>query len=155
SPLRRSAVFRHATHLPVLASSCLAAAVVLVACTSGAHATHTPSLTHSATPASLSGPDAVHLTHYSHNDSAHPTVIVAGAIGDYGQALSDHANGATDPEHGDQLKLVLTHGSFRLNNADMDKRIVAAFTTFPANTATCSGLVSLDGSAPIMPGSGT
>jgi len=148
---------RRATRFCVLSSASLAVAVLLTGCTSAAHSarTSTAAPITNTTPVVPPGPRAVHLSDYSNNDSADSSVILTGAIGDYGHAVSVHANGSTDPEHGDQLNLVLAHGSFRLSIADIDKHIVAAFTTFPPNTTTCSGLVSEDGAAPIVPGSGT
>ena len=148
---------------PVRRTAALAAgvALLLAGCStaSGGATPHT-SATVSAgvTPTGAAATPAegrnVDLTDYSNNDSARSTVVLTGAVGDYGQAVTVHGSGSTDPEHGDQLELRLTHGSFRLRVADLDKKIVDAFTSFPPNTTTCSGRVSATGPAPIVPGSG-
>jgi hypothetical protein len=109
-------------------------------------------LTGAATP---SDAHTAYLTDYSNSDSPHSTVVLAGAVGDYGQAVTVHGNGTTDPDHGDQLDLHLTQGSFRLRIGDLDKKVVDAFTNFPSDRTTCSGRVSVSGPAPIVPGSGT
>jgi hypothetical protein len=135
------------------------AALLLAGCStaSGGPTTHTSATVPAggtraaATPANGRNVD---LTDYSDDDSARSTVILTGAVGDYGQAVTVHGTGSTDPEHGDQLELRLAHGSFRLRVADLDKKIVDAFVRFPPNTTTCSGRVSATGPAPIVPGSG-
>jgi hypothetical protein len=134
---------------------CSAAAVALLVsgCSAGKSATGPAASTTKA----LDGadPTVVHLSDYSSNDGARSSVILTGAVGDYGQGVSVNAKGAIDAEHSDQLKLILTHGTFELRIGDIDKKIVSAFTSFPANTTTCSGLVIVDGAAPIVPRSGT
>ncbi|GAA3846224.1 hypothetical protein GCM10022403_092500 [Streptomyces coacervatus] len=97
----------------------------------------------------------VHLTDYSDNDGAKSKVILTGAIGDYGGATSVSANGTKDLAHRSELDLALVHGSFRVRIADLDKKIVSAFSHFPSNTSTCSGSVIVTGAAPIIAGSGT
>jgi hypothetical protein len=60
----------------------------------------------------------VHFIGYSKNsDGPAFTVIVSGAIGDYGSAVTVRRDGTTDPEHSSELRLRLKHGSFRLNIA--------------------------------------
>ena len=49
----------------------------------------------------------VTISAYSENDGPTARVILTGAIGDYGKAVSVHPDGTTDPEHGSQLKLGL------------------------------------------------
>lgn len=99
---------------------------------------------------------AAHLTAYTNNDGPTETVIVTGAIGDYGQAVSVYPNGAVDPDHSSQLSLQLSHGSFRLDIAALDKAFVAAvLRDFPGNATTCSGMVEVTGQAPVVARSGT
>jgi hypothetical protein len=98
---------------------------------------------------------AVRLLDYSGDDGAESTVILTGAIGDYGRALSVTADGKADPEHRGDLRLTLAHGSFRIGVSGLDKKLVSAFSHFPSDTATCSGTVSVSGPAPIVAGSGT
>jgi ABC-type glycerol-3-phosphate transport system substrate-binding protein len=80
----------------------------------------------------------VHLIGYSlDSDGPDFTVILTGAVGDYGPAVTVHPNGTVDPEHTSELRLGLKKGSFRLNIANLDKKVVSA-TSHWASTATCS-----------------
>jgi hypothetical protein len=97
----------------------------------------------------------VNLVAYSDDDGPRSSVILTGAIGDYGWAVSVTASGAADPDHRSDMQLRLTRGSFRLHTADIDKRLVTAFATFPPNRTTCSGNVVAAGPAPVVQGSGT
>ena len=53
------------------------------------------------------------------------------------------------------MELNLSQGSFRIDIADLDQRIVHAFHEYAPNAATCSGNVDTTGTAPIVAGSGT
>jgi hypothetical protein len=97
----------------------------------------------------------VHLTDYTDNDGPTSTVILAGAVADYGKAQSVNPDGSLNTEHNSQLNLMLTHGSFRLDIADLDKKFVAILANLPLNTTTCSGTASVSGQVPVVPGSGT
>jgi hypothetical protein len=98
----------------------------------------------------------VHLTAYTSDDGPTEAVIVTGAIGDYGKAVSIYPNGQVDPDHNSELSLQLSHGSFRLDIAALDKAFVAAMLhTFPTDAATCSGSVEVTQQVPVIPGSGT
>lgn len=101
------------------------------------------------------GGRTVELVDYADNDGPTSTVILTGAVGDAGKAQSVGPDGAVDPDHRSQLKLMLAHGSFRLDIADLDKKIVAAFGHFPMDSGTCSGSVTVSGTAPIVAGSGS
>lgn len=110
----------------------------------------------SASPAAKFTHAAVHLTAYSDNDGPTETVIVTGAVGDHGQAVSVNPDGSVNPEHNSQLDLRLAHGTFRLDIAALDKSFVAAMAAqFPSNTTTCSGSVDVTQRVPIVPNSGT
>lgn len=99
---------------------------------------------------------AVHLTAYTNNDGPTETVIVTGAIGDYGQAVSVYPDGTVDPEHDSQLSLQLSRGTLRLDTAALDKTFVAAFLhDFPSNATTCSGSFEVTRQVPVVAGSGT
>lgn len=99
---------------------------------------------------------AVHLTAYTNNDGPSETVIVTGAIGDYGQAVSVYPNGTVDPDHDSQLSLQLSRGTLRLDTAALDKAFVAAvLQDFPGNATTCSTTVEVTGQVPVVAGSGT
>ena len=98
----------------------------------------------------------VHLTAYTNNDGPSQAVIVTGAIGDYGEAVSVHPDGTVDPEHDSQLSLRLSHGTLRLDTASLDKAFIAAIVhDFPTDAATCSGSVEVTQQVSIVPGSGT
>jgi hypothetical protein len=99
---------------------------------------------------------AVHIIAYSLNsDGPWSRVILTGAIGDWGQAVSVHPNGTIDPQHTSELKLGLQKGSFRLNIASLHKKIIRAYSRWPSNKSTCSGSVSFTVAAPVVAGSGT
>jgi len=99
---------------------------------------------------------SVHLTAYTDNDGPTETVIVTGAIGDYGQAVSVHPDGTIDPEHDSELSLRLSKGTFRLDIASLDKAFVAVFLNhFPTDQVTCSGSFDVTQRVSIVPGSGT
>lgn len=130
----------------------VAGVVLLAGC--GSSASSGSSGPPSATPASA-GSHAVNLVSYSDNDGPTSSVILTGAIGDYGTAVSETAGGAVAARHRDDLQLRLTRGSFRIRTGDVDKQLVSAFTDFPPNRTTCSGNVVATGAAPVVPGSGT
>jgi hypothetical protein len=114
----------------------------------------TTTLTSSRQAARAPGP--VHILDYSINsDGPGSQVILTGAVGDYGRAASIYPDGKLDPDHNGEMELKLTHGSFRLGVADLEKQIVSAFTHWPSHKNTCSGSISLMGSVPIVAGSGT
>jgi hypothetical protein len=50
---------------------------------------------------------------------------------------------------------MLTHGSFRLDIAELDKKFVAVLANLPVNTTTCSGMASVSGPVPVVTSSGT
>jgi hypothetical protein len=111
-----------------------------------------------AQPAAIyrGGGGGVHLVDYSDNDGPSSSVILTGAIGDYGKAVSVNPDGSVNPEHDSQLRLDLSHGSFRLDIAALDRTFVEVMRTqFPTNASTCSGSVSASHAVPIVAGSGT
>jgi hypothetical protein len=110
-----------------------------------------------AQPAAIyRGGDSVHLVDYTDNDGPDSSVILTGALADYGKAESVNPDGSVNPEHNSQLRLDLAHGSFRLDIAALDQAFVAVMRTqFPTNTSTCSSSVSASQAVPIVAGSGT
>jgi hypothetical protein len=88
-------------------------------------------------------------------DGASWHAIVSGVIGDYGPAVSIDPGGQVDPAHNSELELRLTHGSFRLSIAALDKAFVTAGSHAPIYPKTCTDLISVTGSTPIVAGSGT
>jgi hypothetical protein len=97
----------------------------------------------------------VHLTSYTDNDGPTSTAVLAGAVGDYGKAQSVNPDGSVNAGHEGQLDLVLAHGSFRLDIADLDKEFVAVLAKVPVDTKTCSATASVTGPVPVVGGTGT
>jgi hypothetical protein len=81
-------------------------------------------------------------------------VVLTGVIGDYGEGVRTYANGMIEKQY-NQLDLIVTHGSFRLNIVGIENQLLSAFSHFPSNTSTCSGIVTATGTTPIVDGSGT
>ena len=129
-----------------------AIALIVTGCASPAtSATATASITEATVTSGNT-----HITLYSVNsDGPRFQAIVTGAVGDHGQAVSVYPDGRVDPEHDHDLSLRLTRGSFLVDEASLDKRIVTAFGHWPGNPATCSGHVSVTAPVPVVPGSGT
>jgi hypothetical protein len=50
---------------------------------------------------------------------------------------------------------MLTHGSFRLDITDLDKKFVAVLSNLAVNTVTCSATASVSAPVPVVTGSGT
>lgn len=96
----------------------------------------------------------VNLTAYSDNDGPTSVLVLTGVIGDYGHAVRITTNGSKTRE--DELQLKMSRGSFRIDIAGIERKLVKAVNSdFPTNTTTCSGLEAVDGTAPIVSGSGT
>ncbi|WP_143765440.1 hypothetical protein [Catenulispora acidiphila] len=99
---------------------------------------------------------AAHMTAFTTDDGPTEQVTLAGAVGDYGQAVSVNPDGSVNPEHDSQLELRLQHGTFRLDIAGIDKAFVAAMgSRFPTAPATCSGTISVTQRVAVVKGSGT
>jgi hypothetical protein len=97
-----------------------------------------------------------HIIIYSINsDGPDFKAIVTGAIGDYGPGVTVHPDGSVDPEHTSELELNLSHGSFRLSIATIDKDVIKAYSHWPSNKATCSGHIQFTASAPVVLNSGS
>jgi hypothetical protein len=126
-----------------LAISTAVAAVVVVV-VAGAYFLQRPA---SKTDASTTN---VHLTNYTDNDGVASTVVLSGAVGDFGQAVRSSSN-----DKQSILTLRLSHGTFQLNITDLTKRFAAAVCKAAFNQATCSGNVSITSSAPVVTHSGT
>lgn len=142
-------------HMPSRKLLVTAAVATLGAVAVGGWYAATASATTSAAPAAHSR-GSVHLTAYTNNDGPTETVIVTGAIGDYGEAVSVYPNGTVDPEHNSELSLKLSRGTLRLDTAALDKAFVAAMLNeFPSNATTCSGSVQVTRQVPVVAGSGT
>ena len=101
----------------------------------------------------VSGP--VHFSGVSLNsDGPDFTVVLTGAVGDYGPAVTVFPNGKVDPDHKHQISLRLKKGSFRLHLAQLDKAIVAATSRWSTDR-TCSFHAIVTAPTPVVAGSGT
>jgi hypothetical protein len=99
---------------------------------------------------------AVHLVDYAINsDGPASSAILTGAIGDFGTGETVNPDGSPDPDHTSQLKLALRQGTFRLDIATLDARLVKAYQRFPADPRTCSGSVTVGAAVPVVSGGGT
>lgn len=75
------------------------------------------------------------------------TILIAGAIGDYGRYLASDRNGNPDPQ-GSYLKLILKKGTFEINATSLtDKRQAH-------DTATCSAIFSGTSATAVLNGTG-
>ena len=81
--------------------------------------------------------------------------LVTGAVGDYGPAVTVLPDGTVDPTHRSDLELKLTHGSFRLDIADLDRKFVKAASHEPIYPRTCSDYMNVTALTPVVAGSGT
>ncbi len=107
-----------------------------------------------ARAAAATGGTANIMIYGVNTDGAYFHAIVSGVIGDYGPAVSIHPDGTVDPEHTSEMDLRLTHGSFRLSIAALDNAFVKATSREPIYPKTCSDLISVTGTTPIVAGSG-
>jgi hypothetical protein len=97
----------------------------------------------------------VFFTAYQNDDLPGATVVLSGAIGDFGAAVSVFPNGTVNPEHSSQFNLALTQGSFRIVIGPLHTKLLKALRHAPYNRRTCSGHVAVTGTAPVVAGSGT
>jgi len=67
--------------------------------------------------------------------------------------MRTYANGSTQQYN--RLNLAFTHGSFRLSIAGLEHNLVSTFGRFPSNASTCSGIVTVTATTPIVASSGT
>jgi hypothetical protein len=124
-------------------SGAVVAAAVLVAAGSSAATADT-------TPHGI-----VHFAGFTDNDGAGESVILTGALGDFGTAVSINPDGSVSADHAGQQSLVLSQGGFRIDFAALDHKLIAALQTHPVNPHSCAGHVTVSGTAPVVPGSGS
>jgi len=108
-----------------------------------------------ASAAAATGGKANIMIYGVNTDEAYWHGIISGVIGDYGPAVSIYPDGKVDPAHNSEMELRLTHGSFRLSIAALDKAFVKATRQEPSYPKTCTDLISVTGTTPIVAGSGT
>jgi hypothetical protein len=139
----------------VLAIAAFAGALVTGGCVLAAARPPAAAATASARPAGAAGGTAGIMIYGINTDGAYWHAIVSGVIGDYGPAVSVYPDGKVDPAHSSEMELRLAHGSFRLSIAALDKAFVKAGSHAPIYPKTCTDLISVTGTTPIVAGSGT
>jgi hypothetical protein len=128
-----------------------AAAIVTGGCASAA--TQAPAASARADAASRG---TVNIMIYSVNtDGPYLHAIVSGVIGDYGPAVSIYPDGKVDPSQNGEVELRLTHGSFRLSLRALDEAFVNATSHEPSYRKSCSDLIRVTRTTPIVADSGT
>jgi hypothetical protein len=140
----------------VLAIAAFAGVLVTAGCVSAA--TKPPAAaaaTASARVAAATGGTANIVIYGVNTDGAYWHAIVSGVVGDYGPAVSIYPDGQVDPAHDSELDLRLTNGSFRLSIAALGNAFVKAGSHAPIYPKTCTDLISVTGTTPIVAGSGT
>jgi hypothetical protein len=139
----------------VLAIAAFAGVLVTGGCVSAAIKPPAAAATTSAQAAAATGGTANIMIYGVNTDGAYLHAIISGVIGDYGPAVSIYPDGKVDPAHNSELELRLTHGSFRLSIAALDKAFVKVTSHEPIYPKTCTDLVSVTRATPIVAGSGT
>ena len=138
----------------MLAIAAVAGALVTGGCVSAA--TKPPAAATASARAAAATGGTANITIYAVNtDGAYWHAVISGVIGDYGPAVSIYPDGQVDPAHNRELDLRLTHGSFRLSVAALNKKFVTAASHEPIYPKTCTDLISVTGTTPIVAGSGT
>jgi hypothetical protein len=89
----------------------------------------------------------VHLTDETDSDSPTSSVILSGAISDFGTATLEQSSG--------RFVLQLSRGSFTLQLAELDGRFVAELRGLSVNHSSCSAFAQVSGTAPIVSGTGS
>lgn len=145
---RRRFVMLRNRFISVLAIAAFADVLVTGGCASAA-------TTSMARAAAATGGTANIMIYGVNTDGAYWHAIVSGVIGDYGPTVSIYPDGQVDPAHNGELELHLTHGSFRLSIAALDKKFVKAAAHEPVYPKTCTDLISVTGTTSIVAGSGT
>ena len=138
-----------------LAIAAFASALVTGGCVSAATTPPAAAATASGRAAAATGGTANIMIYAVNTDGAYFRAIVSGVIGDYGPAVSIYPDGQVDPAHNSQMELRLPQGSFRLSIAALDKAFVKAASHEPIYPKTCTDLISVTKTSPIVAGSGT
>jgi hypothetical protein len=139
----------------MLAIATFAGALVTGGCASAATKPPAAAATASAQATAATGGTANVMIYGVNTDSAYWHAIVSGVIGDYGPAVSIYPDDKVDPAHNSEMELRLTHGSFRLSIAAIDKAFVKATSHETIYPKTCTDLISVTGTTPIVAGFGT
>jgi hypothetical protein len=139
----------------VLALAAFAGVLMTAACASAATRPPAGAGAVSARAAAATGGKANIMIYGVNTDGAYWHAIVSGVIGDYGPAVSIYPDGKIDPAHNSEMELRLTDGSFRLGIAALDEAFVKAGAHAPIYPKTCTDLITVTGTTPIVAGSGT
>jgi hypothetical protein len=126
-----------------------------VAAATGVPASHARAGGPAARSATRVGSGHVYFTAYENDDLPATAVVLSGAIADFGAGVSVLKNGKVDPEHSSQFNLALTQGSFRIIIGPLHVKLLNALSHATYNPTTCSGHVTVTGTAPVASASGT
>jgi hypothetical protein len=103
----------------------------------------------SASSGAMGGPIALIA---SAGGSAKGTIVIAGAIGDYGKTLNMTKSGKPD-SNGNYVKITLQKGTFEVDSTAFNKKTAKAPPTIQ-NKATCSFAFSASGQVTLFNGTG-
>src|SRR5580700_6495984 len=115
----------------MLAIAAVAGALVAGGCVSAAAKPPAAAAAASARAATAAGGTANIMIYGVNTDRAYWHAIISGVIGGYGPAVSIYPDGQVDPAHNSEMELRLTHGSFRLSIAALDKKFVKSASHEP------------------------
>jgi hypothetical protein len=143
-------------HKKVVAPTLFSAAMVATLLLGGgvSVAAKTPKSLIAAGPHIPKSGGLVSLTAYQNNDGPMGAVFLTGAIGDYGKAVRNYANGIVVQQY-NQLDVQVSHGSFQLKIAGLERSLVRAAGSLPTNLKSCSGTFIVHATTPVVSGSGT
>jgi hypothetical protein len=134
----------------------LGGAVVSGGCASAATKPPAAGASSTSAPATAPANGTANIMIYSANtDGAYFQAIVSGVLGDYGSTVSIDPHGSVDPSHTSEMELRLTQGSFALSATALNDAFVSVDSHEPIYTTTCSDLISVTATTPIVAGSGT
>jgi hypothetical protein len=85
------------------------------------------------------------------SNGVHGTIVITGAIGDYGKTITINKNGKPD-SNGDYVDIVLHKGTFEINSTAFNAETKNLQPT--VYTATCSAVGSATGSVTVFNGTG-
>ena len=83
----------------------------------------------------------------------HATILMTGAIGDYGNALTIDKNGTPD-SNGNYVKVTLHKGGFEINSTALNAKTNNLGSQTPINRATCSMAASVSAPVTLLDGTG-
>ncbi len=106
----------------------------------------------SAQKAKISGPEKLFVLPRDTTSGAHPgTVLLTGAVADYGKSVATNAGGKPTPQ-GTYRELELTKGTFLVDIASLEQAIDTTFSHAAFNMTTCSVSITVSGAIKIVSG---